>query len=797
MVGLMLIWALTEVSAQSVKLAWNANPESNIGGYIVHYGTESGGLSEIMDVGNTTTATLEGLTHGVTHYAAVQAYNTLGQYSDLSAEVSFVPRIKPPALVTNQSGATQPDIGSSLDFGLVRLGAIGDTQTFTVSNTGTTPLTGLRFEIDGGVDGNFLVTGIPVNPRFTRNGSFEQELDDWTHTGNLVSSTTDSATDGGRIARFSGYNKPNTGVLSQSIATLPGVTYQLAFDVGIHSFNSSPQKLRSTIRGHQPLVNDDFTLSGSGDGGFRWIARTLEFTADSTTTTITFADASSFTNGVDLVLDHIRVIAPAAPPPATGSPITVLAPGASTTFSVTFKPTSGGTRETLLSLMADAVPVVLYEVKLGGMGSIHLDSWLAQNGIQDGAAGNPDKDALNNLQEYAFGTNPQSPQAGAIAVGNNGQWVARGTPSFRILDPEEAEEGGFQGLFARRKDHASVNLRYLPQFSADLIQWVDATGWPETIGDDGEMEVIAITAPDTIHGMPVRFFRVGVDQGRPPTFIEWLASTGATSGTHGNPDGDALDNLQEFAFGTDPRTAGGKSVAEAGGLIASRGSPAVRVTYTPDPQLQGMFGRRKEHAAAALVYRPQFSADLQRWIDADATPVKLADDGEMEIVSVAAPPTIDGRPARFFRVGVQHVGQAVPFDVWLSKNPPPGSALINPPPDTLLHYAFGIAPDSNNPPTTVEESNGLLVARGFPAGRIATTPAFAFQGLFCRRIGHAALGLTYRPQFSTDLVTWQDAGEIPLVLTDDGEIEVVSVTAPATLSGQPARFFRVGVDHRP
>jgi hypothetical protein len=38
---------------------------------------------------------------------------------------------------------------------------------------------------------------------------------------------------------------------------------------------------------------------------------------------------------------------------------------------------------------------------------------------------------------------------------------------------------------------------------------------------------------------------------------------------------------------------------------------------------------------------------------------------------------------------------------------------------------------------------------------------------------------------------------VPVVLTDDGEIEVVSVTAPATIQGLPARFFRVGVEHRP
>jgi hypothetical protein len=790
MASVVFLFGMTALSAQDVKLAWNANPESDIGGYIIHYGTESGDLTETIDVGNKTTTTLEGLPDGVTHYAAVQAYNTLGQFSEISAEISFVPHIKPPALVKNQSGAEQPVSGGSLDFGVVRVGAIGDTRSFTVTNTGTAALTGLRFDIDGAVAGNFLVNGIPVNPQFARNGSFEQDLDDWSHTGNVIFNSIGGATDGTQIAQFSASNKPNTGVLSQSFATMPGVTYRLAFDVGVYSFNTNPQKLRTTIRGQQTLLSNDFTRSGTGDGRTVWTARTLEFTADSTSTTITFADVSSSTSNVDLMLDHVRVNQSTPPASATGPQITTLAPGASATFTVTFKPTSGGTRETLLSLIADDVPVVLYEVKLGGMGSIHLESWLAQNGILDGPAGNPDKDPLNNLQEYAFGTNPKTANMGAVSAAD-GQLVARGTPSVRFLG---SQGEGFQGLFARRKDHASVNLRYMPQFSADLIHWVDATGLPEAIGDDGEMEVVAITAPDTINGMPVRFFRVGVEQVRAPNFNEWLASSQANNGTYGNPDGDALNNLQEFAFGTDPRTPEGRSVAEVGGLIASRGSPAVRVTHSPAPQLQGMFGRRKEHTAAGLVYRPQFSADLQTWIDADAMPVILADDGEMEIVSVAAPPSINGQPARFFRVGVEYVGQAVPYDAWLSENQASGAAE-NPPPDMLLAYAFGIEAGTRTP--MVEESNGVLLSRGFPVGRVVTTPAFSFQGLFCRRIGHAALGLTYRPQFSADLVTWEDAGGVPVVLTDDAEIEVVSVTAPATIDGLPARFFRVGVEHQP
>ena len=68
--------------------------------------------------------------------------------------------------------------------------------------------------------------------------------------------------------------------------------------------------------------------------------------------------------------------------------------------------------------------------------------------------------------------------------------------------------------------------------------------------------------------------------------------------------------------------------------------------------MTGLFSRRKYHADVGLDYRPQFSADMIHWQDAEAQPVALADDGEIELASVEAPDEIDGMPARFFRVGI-------------------------------------------------------------------------------------------------------------------------------------------------
>ena len=48
----------------SVNLAWNASASSNVGGYIVSYGTGSGTYTQSSDVGNSTSTTLKGLQSG-------------------------------------------------------------------------------------------------------------------------------------------------------------------------------------------------------------------------------------------------------------------------------------------------------------------------------------------------------------------------------------------------------------------------------------------------------------------------------------------------------------------------------------------------------------------------------------------------------------------------------------------------------------------------------------------------------------------------------------------------------------
>ena len=94
---------LTATAGDSaINLSWSANPETDLAGYKVYYDTDSGypytgtganeGSSEI-DVGDVTSYQLSGLTNGVKYYVAITAYDTTGDESWYSNEVSATPHI--------------------------------------------------------------------------------------------------------------------------------------------------------------------------------------------------------------------------------------------------------------------------------------------------------------------------------------------------------------------------------------------------------------------------------------------------------------------------------------------------------------------------------------------------------------------------------------------------------------------------------------------------------------------------------------------------------------------------------
>lgn len=95
----LLIWLSAGVAGYSrevhivatgptVTLTWDANIETDLAGYTVHYGTQSGVYTQTVNVGKTTIWTLQNTTAGTSYYFVVTAINTSGVRSPFSNQVS-------------------------------------------------------------------------------------------------------------------------------------------------------------------------------------------------------------------------------------------------------------------------------------------------------------------------------------------------------------------------------------------------------------------------------------------------------------------------------------------------------------------------------------------------------------------------------------------------------------------------------------------------------------------------------------------------------------------------------------
>jgi F5/8 type C domain/Bacterial TSP3 repeat len=85
--GSLLLGSLA--AAGPVTVAWDAVTASNLAGYKVYYGYESRNYSTSVDAGKATTAALSGLNQAKVYYLAVTAYDTSGQQSPYSNEVTY------------------------------------------------------------------------------------------------------------------------------------------------------------------------------------------------------------------------------------------------------------------------------------------------------------------------------------------------------------------------------------------------------------------------------------------------------------------------------------------------------------------------------------------------------------------------------------------------------------------------------------------------------------------------------------------------------------------------------------
>ena len=188
---LLLIFSLLAVfnaSAAVVTVAWDANKESDLKGYIVYYGTASGNYTTDIDVGNITQYTTPDLQDGVTYYFAVTAYNEADYESNYSTELSYT--VGDPN--NNPNTPTTPNSPSS--------GYIDTSYTFNTSATDPDD-DPLEYRFDWG-DGTMSGWGAASRSHtWTTAGTYcikarardnQQALSDWSDCHNISIATPTS-----------------------------------------------------------------------------------------------------------------------------------------------------------------------------------------------------------------------------------------------------------------------------------------------------------------------------------------------------------------------------------------------------------------------------------------------------------------------------------------------------------------------------------------------------------------------------------------------------------------------------
>jgi hypothetical protein len=138
--SVLFVLALILGSASALHAAtatWNPNPEPDIAGYILSYGTQPGVHPTSINVGNVTTWQLTTLTPGQTYYFVVQAYNTSALTSLPSTEVVFTaPVISPPPTAPTLTQPANQTSAENTAVSLQLLGSDPDGDVLTYSATG-------------------------------------------------------------------------------------------------------------------------------------------------------------------------------------------------------------------------------------------------------------------------------------------------------------------------------------------------------------------------------------------------------------------------------------------------------------------------------------------------------------------------------------------------------------------------------------------------------------------------------------------------------------------------------------
>src|ERR1051325_9592324 len=131
----LVMFSASRLDASTVTAQWNPNPEPDIAGYLLSYGTQSQNYTTTFDVGNVTSYSFS-LTAGQTYYFALRAYNAVGA-SAYSSEVVYTVAAGAPTIVNLSPASGSP--GTSVTISGSGFAATQDSSTVTFNAIAATP----------------------------------------------------------------------------------------------------------------------------------------------------------------------------------------------------------------------------------------------------------------------------------------------------------------------------------------------------------------------------------------------------------------------------------------------------------------------------------------------------------------------------------------------------------------------------------------------------------------------------------------------------------------------------------
>jgi hypothetical protein len=430
-------------------------------------------------------------------------------------------------------------------------------NTFTIRNTGSATLSGISITKDGANAADFTVSAVAAS------------------VGVNLATT------------FTVTFKPSAvGLREATIRIASNDADENPFDVALSGTGIAPDIAVELMPGNIPLADGTSTVPFGVVAVAATKVRTFTVRNTGTSNLTGLVISKTGTNNAEFTVSALGA--------------TTLAPGLTTTFTITFKPTALGARTAAINI-ANNVGGTKNPFTINLSGGLSDEARLAGLAISEGALS----------PAFASGV-----FAYAAEVGNS-------TSSITVT-PTAMQAG------------ATVKVNGVTVASGSTSAGIPLSTGPTPV-------TTVVTAPD---GVTTQAYVLTVTTSSDP-YADWAESQNLTSGNSGlleDPDHDGTLNLLEYAFDTDPLSGETGPLTLDGATITSHGTPFI--AQSPGPVFHAVFGRRSDHIAAGLTYRVQFSSDMNAWTVSEAVPTVLADDGVIQAVSVPFP----AGAIQFFRI---------------------------------------------------------------------------------------------------------------------------------------------------